>query len=170
MSKATAGWIIVSALILTGMMYSARATGQHEHHAPADPEIVLSAEVGALLSQEMLAIEEGLGTLMVAMAAGDWRRVAETSEEIEKSYILAQRLTPEQRDELRRVLPPRFTSLDAAFHQAAGKLARAAEARDAELAVFHSYKLMEACIECHATYATDRFPGFAAGTEESEDH
>ena len=170
MSEVKAGRIIVSALVLIGMMHSARATGQHEHHAPADPGIVLSAEVSTLLSEEMLAIEEGIGTLMVAMAAGNWQRVAETGEEIEKSYILAQQLTPEQRDELRRVLPPRFKSLDASVHQAAGKLARAAEARDAELAVFHSYKLMEACVECHATYASDRFPGFAAGTEESADH
>jgi hypothetical protein len=107
---------------------------------------------------------------MAAMTAGDWPLVAATAEKIETSYILAQRLTEEQIAELGRVLPPRFKALDSAFHGAAGKLAKAAEARDAELAVFHSYKLMEACVECHAAYAGQRFPGFVEPQAGHEHH
>ena len=162
MRKGMAGRVAVSALALVGLLDSTRATGEPEHHAAADdPPIVFSAELSALLSEEMLAIEEGLGPLMAATAAGDWSLVTETAAKLEKSYILAQRLTPEQREELQRVLPPRFKSLDSAFHESAGKHAKAAEDRDAELALFHSYKLMETCFECHATYAKHRFPGFA---------
>ena len=164
MGKKTVGSFIAGTLMLAAVLGSPRATAQHEHAAPAGkPAIEFSAELTALLSEEMLAIEQGIGTLMTAMAAGEWPRVAETAEKIEKSYILAQRLTAEQREELERALPPRFKSLDSVFHRAAGRLAKAARERDAELAVFHSYKLMEACVECHSAYASERFPGFAEG-------
>jgi hypothetical protein len=138
---------------------------------PTDSTAVsLSVDLAALLSEEMLAIEEGLGALMTAMAGGDWPRVAETAERIEQSYILAQRLTAEQIEELERVLPSRFKALDTAFHGSAGKLSQAARERDAELSIFHSYKLMEACVECHATYATKRFPGFDEEEKGHEHH
>ena len=167
MGTRTVGPAVAGTLMIAALLGPTGATAQHEHGAPADqPTITLSAELAALLSEEMVAIDEGVGTLVTAMAAGEWGRVAETAEKIEKSYILAQRLTPEQREELQRKLPPRFKSLDSAFHRAAGKIAKAAEHRDTELAVFHSYKLMEACVECHATYASERFPGFAEGEED----
>lgn len=163
MHKATVVPVIVSTLMLSGFLDSATAQDVHQHLASRDGDAVaLSAELASLLSIEMLAIEEGLAVLMTAMASGDWPLVAETGKKIEKSYILAQRLTPEQLEELGRVLPPRFKALDSAFHQAARKLSNAARERNAELALFHSYKLMEACVECHATYAKGSFPGFDA--------
>lgn len=162
---------VVSVAMLAAFLGPARATEEQAPGAAADSaEVVLSAELSALLSQEMLAIEEGIGTLMTAMAAGDWPRVAETGEKIEKSYILAQRLTAEQVEELERVLPPPFIALDQAFHRSAGRLSLAARERDAELAVFHAYKLMEACLECHATYAGERFPGFGEEEQGHEHH
>ena len=163
--------VLVSTVMCSGLLYSAAAQDEPRHLAsPDDDAVVLSAELASLLSEEMLAIERGLGVLMTALSSGDWPLVAETSERIEKSYILAQRLTPEQLEELGRVLPERFKALDSAFHQAARKLSSAARERDAELALFHSYKLMEACIECHATYARGRFPGFESAGQDHEHH
>lgn len=171
MRKVVAVTVVVSAAMLAVVLEPAKATQEHEHPAPTDSSAVaLSADLAALLSEEMLAIEEGLGVLMTAMAAGDWPLVAETSERIEQSYILAQRLSTEQIEELERVLPPRFKALDSAFHGAAGKLSHTAKERDAELSTFYSYKLMEACVECHATYATERFPGFDEEEKGHEDH
>ena len=166
MGKARAIVVVSSVVMLAVFLEPARAAEEHQHGPPANPAAVeLSVELSALLSEEMLAIEDGIGVLMTAMAAGDWPLVADTGEKIEKSYILAQRLTAEQIEELARVLPARFKALDSAFHGSAGKLSKAARGRDVELAVFHSYKLMEACVECHGTYARERFPGF--GEEET---
>lgn len=36
---------------------------------------------------------------------------------------------------------------------------------DAELAVSHSFKLMEACVRCPTTFASTRFPGFGLATD-----
>ncbi len=169
MSDTRMGLAAASALALTGLLGAGPAAGQHDHHDAEVSGIVLSAEVAALLGEEMRSIEKGLGSLMIAMASGDWPHVAETGEQIEKSYILAQRLTPEQREELGRALPQRFKTLDATFHRAAGKLAGAARAGDGELAVFYAYKLMEVCVACHESYASDRFPGFSA-TADAHEH
>jgi len=161
MRKAVTIVVIVGTMIVGGLLARTQDTDGQEHSAPVGQTAsALAPELATLLSEEMLAIEEGLGELMTAIAAGNWPQVAETSENIERSYILAQRLTAEQFEELGRILPPRFKALDSAFHGSAGKLAQAARERDAELAVFHSYKLMEACVECHATFASTRFPGF----------
>ena len=171
MPKAVVPAVIVSMLTIGVLLESAKAMEEQEHQAPtASTTLALSAGLAALVSDEMLAIEEGLGVLMPAIAAGDWQLVVQTAERIEKSYILAQRLTAEQLEELERVLPPRFEALDSAFHGSAGKLARAARERDAELAVFHSYKLMETCVECHATFASTRFPGFREEEKGHEHH
>ncbi len=170
MPKAVLVAVIVSTVTLGVLLESAKATEEPEHQAPTAGTVALSPGLAALLSEEMRAIEEGLGVLMPAVAAGDWPLVAQTAEKIEKSYILAQRLTAEQLEELERVLPPRFRALDSAFHGSAGKLARAARERDAELAVFHSYKLMEACVECHAAFASTRFPGFGEEHQGHEHH
>ncbi len=161
MSKTATIGLVLGALILAPLREPAEAAEEHTHAPPTEgTAAALSADLAMLLSEEMLAIEEGVGVLVTAMAAGDWPMVAETGERIEKSYILAQRLTAEQVEELERVLPTRFKALDSAFHRSAGKLSKAATGRDAELAIFHLTKLMEACVECHATYATERFPGF----------
>jgi hypothetical protein len=165
MHKATVVPIValLSTLTFTGLLRPVSAQDEHQHHVARDDDaVLLSPELASLLSEEMLAIEKGLGVLMTAMASGNWPLVAETAERIEKSYILAQQLTPEQLQELGRALPERFKALDSAFHGAAGKLSSAAREHNPELALFHSYKLMEACVECHATYAQGRFPGFAA--------
>lgn len=163
--------VVLGGAVLAASLATARRAQEHEHAAPTEgTAIALSPDLSALLSTEMLAVQDGLGLLMAAMTAGDWPRVAEIAKKIETSYILDQRLTAEQAAELGRVLPPRFKTLDAAFHGSAGKLAKAAEARDAELAVFHSYKLMEACIECHAAYAGRRFPGFVEPQAGHEHH
>lgn len=169
--RASSGAALAGVVLLSALLVPGAAAPEHQHSPPTDPEaIALSADLEALLSEEMLAIEAGIGVLFKAMSAGEWPVAAETAERIEKSYILAQRLTPEQLHELERVLPPRFKALDSAFHGSAGKLSRAARERDAELAGFHAYKLMEACIECHGAYARERFPGFEKKPDAHEHH
>jgi len=78
---------------------------------------------------------------------------------------MRQKLTKVQKDELHRVLPKQFIEMDQDFHNSAGMLAYAAEMKNADVVNFYFFKLNNACITCHAKYATERFPGLVNGNE-----
>ena len=68
MGKKTVGPVPAGTLLLAALLGSPPATAQHEHDAPAGhTAIVLSPGLAALLSEEMLAIDEGIATLLAAM-------------------------------------------------------------------------------------------------------
>ncbi len=138
--------------------------------APAKQPLQLSAELMELLRAEMQALLGAVQTIPAGIATGDWQRVAETSTKAGASYILAQKLTAQQRQELKEKLPDLFKHLDAAFHAEAEKLAAAARQHDAQLSSFHYYRMLETCTACHAVYATTRFPGFAPPTGREHKH
>lgn len=138
--------------------------------APAKQPLQLSAELMDLLRAEMQALLGAVQTIPAGIATADWHRVAETSTKAGASYILAQKLTPQQRHELKTRLPDVFKHLDAAFHDEAEKLAAAAMQHDAQLSSFHYYRMLETCTACHTVYATTRFPGFAPPTGREHKH
>ena len=129
--------------------------GEHDLHLSPGSLELLRAEMRALLG--------GIQSLPAGIATADWKGVAETGARIRSSYILDQKITPAQRQELGSSLPDYFKRLDSDFHLEAGKLESAAINHDAQLAAFHYYRLIEACTVCHAKYALSRFPGFAPG-------
>jgi hypothetical protein len=110
----------------------------------------------------MQNLDSSLQRAVSAVARADWAATERVAHEIKQSFILEQRLTPDQLTELDRVLPAPFVALDRAFHAQAERLALAAKSADADLAAFSTYKLTEACISCHAQYAQHRFPGLSA--------
>jgi len=65
--------------------------------------------------------------------------------------------------ELHEKLPGDFIAMDRRFHATAGKLAHTAASRDGELATFYYGRMLDGCVNCHATYASGRFPGLASG-------
>lgn len=130
----------------------------------------LSPKLTELLRSEMQSIMTGVQSLAVGIATGDWENVAATSAQIKASYILAQKLTPDQRNELKTSLPDHFKRMDEEFHHEAGKLEISATNHDAQLASFHYYRLIETCTACHAQYATAKFPGFAQPKEAVHEH
>jgi len=132
--------------------------------------ITLSPDLLALLQAEMREITVGVQKIPVAIAQGDWETLAQTSESIRSSYIMAKSLTKEQKHTLKSNLPARFKQLDSAFHERAGKLADAAQARDFELASYHYSRLIESCAQCHSLYAGDKFPGFGTAEEHGHQH
>lgn len=148
-----------AALLATVLLASSVAAAESEGPAP-DAGLGLSPDLMTLLREEMRALAGGLETLATAIPTGDWPAVADTARRMEASYIMKQRLTPAQKQELAGSLPEHFKRLDRRFHQQAGRLAAAAEARDAELAGFRFYRLVAACTSCHAEFARARFPGF----------
>lgn len=136
------------------------ARAQEPHAAPA---LAISPELTELLREEMRGISGGVQTLVTAIATGDWKTIADTSAQIRASYIMEQKLTAAQKQELETALPEVFKIMDANFHREAANLGHAAEARDAELTSFYFYRMVESCVACHSAYAVTRFPTLAAG-------
>ncbi len=145
--------------------------GEHEtHHPPADaaPEIQLSPPLKQALADEMLGIQNAMMDLVPSISAGDWPQVAKLAKQIEGSFIMKQKLSAEQMEELHHALPDSFIELDRSFHQMAGMLAHVAEAGHVELVSFYFYKLNEGCVSCHSKYAKHRFPAFSAKSQEPQ--
>ncbi|MDX2428076.1 MAG: hypothetical protein QNK22_05255 [Xanthomonadales bacterium] len=123
-----------------------------------------------LLQAEMREITIGVQKVPVAIAQADWEVLHQTGESIRSSYIMAKALTKEQIETLESSLPDRFKQIDSEFHARAGSLAKAAEARDFELASYHYSRLIESCASCHSLYAQTRFPGFGPVEEHGHQH
>jgi len=157
-------FIFLAAIALSGVSVSAQEAPSGKHDLQLSPQLMelLRAEMRALLSDVQL--------LPAGIATADWRSVADTSAQISASYILEQKLTAAQREELSNSLPEHFKRLDSNFHLEAKKLEAAAANHDAQLSAFHYYRLIEACTVCHTTYAESTFPGFAPATKSSHDH
>lgn len=161
-------------LIFTALLFSitplAFAAGHDHHQKPAtDHGLQISPDLKKLLNQEMAAIQDGMMALIPAMSAGEWEEVATIGKNIKASFIMKQKLTEAQREELHRVLPPSFIEMDQDFHKSSGMLAHAAEMKNADVMNFYFSKLNQACVSCHAKFATNRFPGLAK-TAAGDDH
>lgn len=118
----------------------------------------LSPELRGLLKQEMLAIQDGMKNIVPAFVSGNLQTVAQIAGNINKSYILKQKITSAQKHELHKKLPKGFIQKDQQFHKYAGMLQHVSEENHVELVSFYYSKMMDSCIGCHTEYATHRFP------------
>lgn len=119
----------------------------------------LPVEVRVLLIEEMQAITRASQVILDALARGWHEIVEEQAMLIHDSFILEQNLTPEGREALEAAAPADFIERDEAFHELSASLADAARRRDhAEQRALFS-QMIDACAECHALHAADRFPG-----------
>ena len=139
---------------------------QAEEHAKK--AITLSPDLKALLVEEMKEVKKGMESLVTSVATGDWQAIAETGHNIKHSYIIKKSLTSEQKQELKKVLPAGFKSLDRKFHYYAGMLSHVAKERDIELVHYYVSRMNEACTSCHAQFASARFTGFAKKNKHEE--
>lgn len=145
--------------------------GGHESGNSDNVEIHLSAGLHQLLNDEMAAIETGMQDLVPAISSGEWETVATIARNISDSFIMKQKLTAAQKEELHRALPPLFIEMDQGFHASAAMLAHAAEMKNSDVVNFYFFKLNNACVDCHKRYATQRFPGLAEeGKGEGHQH
>ena len=144
---------------------------QNESHAIEEgSELHLSHDLRLILNQEMRKIEEGMKEILPAISAGNWETIASVADKIEDSFILKQRLTQRQIEELHHSLSAEFVEMDQNFHSTAGKLAQAAHRKDGELVSFYFYKLHSQCVKCHSKYASRRFPNFQKIKQSKSDH
>ena len=157
--------IMVVSMLLFFPLFTLAGDEEHAAERPAGNEIHLSADLRNLLGEEMLAIENGMKNLVPAISSGEWEKVASIAQNISNSFIMKQKLTTAQKDELHRVLPSQFIEMDQGFHNSAGMLAHAAGMKNADVVNFYFFKLNSACVACHTKYATERFPGLLKGNE-----
>ena len=143
----------------------------HGSDASSNQALRLSPELREILVAEMLAVQDGMKSLIPAISSGNWQAIAEIGRKLHDSYVMKQKLSKSQIEELHHSLPVAFQELDHSFHHSAGMLAHAADEKNADVVNFYFFKLNEACVSCHSKFATHRFPGFIrSGDHEEHDH
>ena len=130
----------------------------------------LTPRLKELLTKEMQQVAQAAASLALAISAGDHGSVNQFGVAVRDSFILKKSLTQQDKEDLMRAVPPEFVALDGRFHDIAGKLAHAAELKDSELQGFYYSKMLEACVACHAQFASDRFPGLQTRPASVHDH
>lgn len=153
---------VVSAAVLgiaLALAGGAPAQEAEPETGPVGPK--LTEKLRDMLRREMNAILGASLQIQDALVRGDDARVAELAQSIHDSFILAQEMTPEDRDALRAAVPAAFVQRDQAFHTLTGDLAAAGRAGDDTRQRRLFGEMVKACAACHERYATDRFPGFA---------
>ena len=135
-------------------------TADEMHHR--DGATLFPQEIKALITQEMQALQQGMGEIIPAIVSGNWSQLEKTGKQMRDSYIIKQKLTKEQKKTLHTTLPEAFKKADQDFHSSAGMLSEAAKNRDMGQVVFYYSKMTEACVNCHSQHATQRFPALVA--------
>ncbi len=139
-------------------------------HTAASPMDKLSPEIKSLLTREMQLLEKGLQSAYPAYISANWQEVAKIADKMQNSYIFKQSLSEAQKKQLHASLPTSFIKLDHHFHYLAGMLKHVAEHKKPELVGFYLSKMTETCVECHAQFASHKFPGFTADKKAEHSH
>lgn len=125
--------------------------------APVNVGDKLPPNVRALLIQEMQAVLTASQTILEGIVKGQHELVAEKAEGIHNSFILKQKMTPEDRKALMAAVPSAFVQRDRAFHKLSADLAVAARAENQAQERELFGQMVEACTGCHSKYAGGRF-------------
>ena len=156
--------------ILFPAMSYAEDNLNHKELETASGVEALSHDLRNLLSQEMLALQNGMMSIIPAYISGNWDEIESTAEKIKSSYILEQSLTESQAKELHSKLPHEFIEKDQRFHYLAGMLEHAAKSRKPELINFYFSKMNESCVSCHTAFATHKFPALIPNEKDAHSH
>lgn len=146
--KAAIITLVVLAVLIGGGIYVSKIQSGAE--APSER---LPDHLRDLLQQEMRLLNTGTQSIDAALSAGDHATVASVAKQMHHSFILRQKLTPEDIRRLKLILGADFVLTDRAFHAKALELADAAQAGDAarQQELFGAVKA--ACVSCHERYA-----------------
>lgn len=149
-------------LVAAGLALAIPAPAQEAGGQPEPVGPKLTETLRDMLRREMNAILGASLQIQEALVRGADARVAELAQSMHDSFILAQEMTPEDREALRAAVPAAFVERDQAFHELTGELAAAARDGDDTRQRRLFGEVVSACAACHERYATDRFPGFAS--------
>lgn len=123
---------------------------------PVTPK--LTEKLDRLLREEMRSVQTAMGLIHTAMVMGQHEVVARHAQQIHDSFILGQSLTEQDRRDLKAAVPPGFIELDREFHALSANLAEAGRSRDTASQLRVYTRMTRNCIQCHASYVSDRFP------------
>ena len=154
-------------ILIPAMSYGGDQHPDHENENAGGVE-ALSDGLRDLLSREMYALQSGMKAIIPAYNSGDWDEIETIARKMKDSYILKQSLTESQVTELHSLLPPAFIKEDQKFHYLAGMLEHVAKNKKVELINFYFSEMNESCVNCHALYATHKFPALSPGETEGE--
>ncbi len=133
--------LLIAVCYVVPLQTFAEAVPHHPASHAANKEFRLSPELRQLLVAEMLAVQDGMMCLIPAISSGNWKKMAEIGMKLHDSYIMKQKLSKSQLEELHDSLPEGFQELDHTFHHSAGMLARAADEKNADVVNVYFYKL-----------------------------
>ena len=150
---------ILKALILTALV-SQSSISIAEESTDSAVGSNLPPKVRALLIQEMSVVLGATKTILEALVQGQDHIVAENAQAIHDSFIMEQEMTEADKKALKMAVPAEFLERDVAFHKLTARLAEAARKGNEPLQMQLFAEMVNACTECHAKHATDRFPGF----------
>ncbi|MDX2495680.1 MAG: hypothetical protein QNK27_12025 [Desulfuromusa sp.] len=100
--------VVLASYFFIGMSQAAEADPHGKNMLEKHSEFHLSHDLKVILNQEMNAIQEGMMKIIPAIATGDWETIAEIAKNINDSFILKQKLTQKQIEELHHSLPAGF--------------------------------------------------------------
>lgn len=151
-------------------------TAEREGSGEASPRVSeggpnpldLPQRLHQLLRQEMAQVEAAMMQLQSHLARGRRDEAAATARRIHESFILKQKLTKQELQELQSRLSDAFLKRDRSFHREAKKLAEAAENGRFMEAAKHFGTMTEACVACHREHAAERFPGLVPPSNAGE--
>jgi hypothetical protein len=159
--------ILISSITLGG---GAVEHAEHEKNEIKSGVVVLSHDLRDLLSQEMVALQSGMMSIIPAYVSGNWEEIEKTAYKMKSSYILKQKLTEIQVKELHTSLPHEFIEKDQRFHYLAGMLEHAAKNKKPELVNFYFSEMNESCVSCHSKFVTHKFPALESNKESKHKH
>ncbi len=154
--------LITVVLLITGIICSVLSHNGHAGEAKdkVSAEVNLSKKLRRLLSAEMNSVQKGMTSLSIAIPAGKWNEIVEVTGKMHKGYIMKEKLSQKEMEEFNRSLPEGYQSIDREYREMVDQIENAAKNRRGEQVSFYFYRLTESCIQCHAQYATKRFPDF----------
>ncbi|MFA6789725.1 MAG: hypothetical protein WC149_10820 [Arcobacteraceae bacterium] len=148
--------VLLAVLLISSSLL---AENKNIHNEPMGVQ-TLSSQLRVVLSEEMIALEKGMKEIFSSMIAGDYEKIEKTATKIKNSYILKQKITQNQKEELHTKLPEAFLTLDNTFHKDAEMLEHVANIKNPDLTSFYVNKMTNACVSCHQSFAQEKFPQF----------
>jgi hypothetical protein len=126
----------------------------------ADDKNIPPKEVQQLLSQEMQYIKSGMDEMLYSIISNDYKNVAKIARTIEHSYILKDKITQKQKQQLQASFPAKFFEYDMEFHESAQSLADFADFDDKKNLLEGYSNMVNQCVRCHESFAKFRFEKF----------
>lgn len=124
----------------------------------------VSPELRELIQKKMLAIQKGMQNMIPAISSGDYKKISAIASKIEKNFIEDQKITAQQKYELKDKLPTKYGIVEQQFHDYAKMLREASQDHDSTLVSVYYSKLLGSCSNCHSQHATQKFPLFLQKT------